>query len=422
MNAKILAQTTDPDPAMRRQAIIALGRSGDPRALEVLARVYRDDPDPALRELARRAGLHIRQAQQNPGYAAAVENAAPPAVAAPEPPERKPISRRDKDRAQSYFSRALDLHVQGDKPKALQALSKALAIDPALADDTPTTTLASQITGLPPAEAVASLLEQDRRCARDKAAPRQRQPLTGRQQVTRVLLVIALIVLIVAAIWFVQSGLLDRYRLAIQVAQWSSNVRQLSQPPNTEYYLVVPDGEPPPDGWPVVVAFHGYGGSGDSMVPLAATFIPQGVMLIAPSFGNYAPNPGNGPLGPMSRILDEVGAQHPVDPRGVILFGFSQGGSFAYRYSVYEDYRVAGVVTAGAPEFDAGLMPARHDLPYVFTWGAQDGLQEFVLPSVYDMDARGYDVDWAVVHDAGHEITAYSLERATQMINSVYGR
>src|SRR5947209_3519053 len=53
-------QLDSPDPAVRRNAIIALGKSADGRALNVLAKVYRTDPDPALRELALKAGQHIK--------------------------------------------------------------------------------------------------------------------------------------------------------------------------------------------------------------------------------------------------------------------------------------------------------------------------------------------------------------------------
>src|SRR4051794_19158378 len=55
-----LAQLTSDDPVQRRQAIVALGKSGDERALRPLANLIKTDPDPVLRELALRAGKHIR--------------------------------------------------------------------------------------------------------------------------------------------------------------------------------------------------------------------------------------------------------------------------------------------------------------------------------------------------------------------------
>gem|GEM_PF-785352 len=65
----LIQQLRDRNPAVRRQAIIALGKSKDIAALRPLADVFRGDADTDLRELARKAGLYIRQ--QNP-------NAMPP--------------------------------------------------------------------------------------------------------------------------------------------------------------------------------------------------------------------------------------------------------------------------------------------------------------------------------------------------------
>lgn len=56
-----------PDPSKRREAIIALGKLADARALPYLAKVYQSDPDAAIRELAAKAGRHIKgqQSQTN---------------------------------------------------------------------------------------------------------------------------------------------------------------------------------------------------------------------------------------------------------------------------------------------------------------------------------------------------------------------
>jgi hypothetical protein len=57
------AQLKDANPEVRRRAVIALGRSKDIAALRPLAEVFRTDPDPEVRELARKAGLYIRRSQ-----------------------------------------------------------------------------------------------------------------------------------------------------------------------------------------------------------------------------------------------------------------------------------------------------------------------------------------------------------------------
>lgn len=85
---QLIQQLQDADPAVRRRAIIALGRSKDGAALSALAGIVRSDPDPALRDLARKAGQYIRR-QQTPTTAAdadAAPSAAPDATSAPTAP------------------------------------------------------------------------------------------------------------------------------------------------------------------------------------------------------------------------------------------------------------------------------------------------------------------------------------------------
>ena len=59
-----IQQLKSPDPEQRRQAIVALANTRDPAALAPLAAIYRGDPEPALREMALKAGRYIRQESQ----------------------------------------------------------------------------------------------------------------------------------------------------------------------------------------------------------------------------------------------------------------------------------------------------------------------------------------------------------------------
>ena len=80
MDPERLDQLQNLDPAVRREAIIALGRSKDLAALPELAKVYKNDPVPELRELARQAGRYIQQ-ENRP----APEPPSPPPDFEPEP-------------------------------------------------------------------------------------------------------------------------------------------------------------------------------------------------------------------------------------------------------------------------------------------------------------------------------------------------
>lgn len=78
-----LAQLQSPDVKLRREAIIELGKHGNMSVLPALANVFRSDPEPSLRELARRAGLAIR---------ARGESASPPVAGPAMPPAPAPSS------------------------------------------------------------------------------------------------------------------------------------------------------------------------------------------------------------------------------------------------------------------------------------------------------------------------------------------
>ena len=63
MSQSLIDQLRSPNPAQRKQAIVALAKTGDHRVLQSLAEVYRTDPVPELRELALKAGRYIQQLQ-----------------------------------------------------------------------------------------------------------------------------------------------------------------------------------------------------------------------------------------------------------------------------------------------------------------------------------------------------------------------
>lgn len=148
-----LSQLDDPDPEVRRKAIIALGRQKDPAALGPLAEVYRSDPDPGLRELAQKAGRYIRASMAEAGVTPEPE---------PRPAGRK-VSAAAAERAKGYFDRALDHQVRGQDAKAVEMLGKALETNPELAKDTILVNMAMELTGQGSGAALATLEDPDSR-------------------------------------------------------------------------------------------------------------------------------------------------------------------------------------------------------------------------------------------------------------------
>jgi predicted esterase len=421
MDREILSQLGNPDPNIRRNAVMKIAASDDPRVLTILERIYKNDPDPEIRELALQTGREVhkksRERQTSPPQPVSTT---PIPLSAPEQddPQKQP-SQQQKATAQWNVDRALSFHLKGKNAEAIKALGKALQIQSDLARNPMVVNLAKEITGLTAHESIQSLQQKEQTQEITKiTSGKEPKEKTHSSMLPRVFLGLAILVLTVLVIWFVRSGLLDRYSTFFQNSFLARNKYTIN---GTEYYLLSPDGEPPADGWPAIVVLHGYGGNGKDLLPIAEIFTSQGVLFISPTFGGYEPYPGIGPIQPMNDILSEVRSRYPVNSQGVVLYGFSQGGTFAYRYSIFEPNQVAGVVTAGAPDLEGGF-PASITMPYIFTWGELDGLQEFVLPIANQIKSQGYNVETAIVANAGHEVTQYSLDRTLQMINSLFSR
>jgi hypothetical protein len=175
-------QLNSSDARLRREAIIALGKSNDPSALSALADSYRSDPDPSLRELALKAGRYLKQQ---------VGGSAQPAAAIPtprsketserirrqveeeeyedeivekmtraEPPRPKRAATRDEiERSKGYIDSALTQNERGDNGKALKLLRQAIDLNPDIIKDNYFISVASGITNLNPEDTIAFLLD-----------------------------------------------------------------------------------------------------------------------------------------------------------------------------------------------------------------------------------------------------------------------
>jgi predicted esterase len=319
-------------------------------------------------------------------------------------------SSHESKEARAEMERALSFHFQGNKADALKALRKALKLDPGLDKEPLASNLAHELTGLPAPEAVASLTDGNSSQAIIQTAQREwrRAPVVRRQRSLFVVLIFLSLVLVGLLVWSIYDGTLQS-----ALGQSSAPVQKFTLD-GYEYYVSVPRGRAPADGWPLVMAFHGYGGNAEQMLGLAAPFHDAGAIMVAPTFGRYEPNPGNGPIATASRILTEVGKQYPLQSRGAILFGFSQGGTFAYRFSVHYSPQVAGVVSMGAPELD-GILPSRN-IPYIFLWGELDELQYYVLPSAQSIQSRGFNVRTGIIPGLGHAINQASIDPVLELL------
>ena len=176
MLSELTRQLYDPDPNIRRAAIIALGKTKSADALRPLAEVVLKDNDPELRELARKAGIYIRrelnvepepQAPRRRRIAAEsepepvpsgerrrgavflepeaddrrapskdVDGELPPGVGArPVRGKKYAVPKETRDRARQYTEAALNDSLGNRRDRAMKNLTEALSLDPNLIND-----------------------------------------------------------------------------------------------------------------------------------------------------------------------------------------------------------------------------------------------------------------------------------------------
>ncbi len=170
-----VSQLDSPDAERRKKAVIALGKSGDRAALPHLARVYKNDANAEIRELALKAGRYLKretEAQESAVVESTSMYAEPAETPAALPPAEE-VSERDVQRAKEYVEQALDWHVRGQDNKAADLLTKALAINPKLRRDGYTSSLAATITGMEADEAMASLATAAAKSGSRKEKPKR---------------------------------------------------------------------------------------------------------------------------------------------------------------------------------------------------------------------------------------------------------
>jgi hypothetical protein len=130
------------DAEERKRAIKELATTKDPAALKYLLNVYKTDDDPAVRELAAKAGRYIKKATHEQDGTGEKPKA-----------KRSEVSSSDKKRAQGLVKQAMDLSMSGNNEKALDVLSRAFKMNPDLINDQYAVGLLSAVTGLQENEA-----------------------------------------------------------------------------------------------------------------------------------------------------------------------------------------------------------------------------------------------------------------------------
>jgi len=213
----------------------------------------------------------------------------------------------------------------------------------------------------------------------------------------------------------------------------------------------VPAGEGP---FPTIVALHGWGASAHDLLGLAPVLhggealvlCPQGpvALQVAPGMLGYGwfpismgrpPDPAAFAKGAaaLRAFLDAAEASYPVDPRKLVLLGFSQGGVMAYDLALREPERFAGLVALSSwlPDALADAVPrqpAHAELPTLVVHGtrdpmipvdrgrsSRDRLLGLGVPTAY----REYQMEHEISPEALRDLVAWLDERVLRRVRIV---
>ena len=211
----------------------------------------------------------------------------------------------------------------------------------------------------------------------------------------------------------------------------STDVRSLAIEIKVDYAVVRPTaGENPP---PLVLIFHGWGQTCRSIIRRFQPLRDSSLLLVAPQ----APHPFYVSTEPkkvgftgltqyeraravdefrvyMRRLLDRLAAEESFDAGRIVVVGYSQGVSMAYRLAISDVLTPAGLVACNGdlPPDGAEKLPGAPRFPVLLIHGEGDPL---VPKSKCDeafqiLTAQGFSVDhW--IHKGGHELPPSAVQQ-----------
>ena len=161
---------------------------------------------------------------------------------------------------------------------------------------------------------------------------------------------------------------------------------------NREYILYVPNSYDGTSAVPLLLNFHGFGGSAsqfmqeEDMRSLAEadTFIlvyPQGSCLDGSSHWNPCPTGGDNKstaddVGFVEAMISEISSQYNLDMERIYAAGYSNGGMMAYGLANYKSDLIAAVASVSGTMLNC-TGPTSHPMPVVHLHGTSDGVVSY---------------------------------------------
>ena len=158
---------------------------------------------------------------------------------------------------------------------------------------------------------------------------------------------------------------------------------------NREYVLYIPNSYDGTSAVPLMLNFHGVGGSASDYMNYADmrsvaesdTFIlvyPQGSCSDGSSHWNPCPVGGDNKstaddIGFVESMINEISSQYNVDMERIYAAGYSNGGMMAYGLAHYKSDLIAAVASVSGVMLDC-TGPTSHPMPVVHLHGTSDGV------------------------------------------------
>ena len=197
-----------------------------------------------------------------------------------------------------------------------------------------------------------------------------------------------------------------------------------------------------PGPHPTIIAFHGWGANALDLLGVAPylaggnflTICPQGPLTVplgpTNGYGWFPLRPGSPPddaavgsaAAEATGFVDDACGRYPVDPRKLVVLGFSQGGIIAMGVALRTPNKFAAAVGISTwfPEGLKQLATAGDltRLPVLIQHGRSDSLIEIgrARDSVERLRSMRVDLRYRE-YDCGHEITAQGLRDISEFLN-----
>ena len=145
------------DPEERKKGIKALARTGDREALRYLATIYKEDPEPDVRDLALKAGQHIKNMGTKDEWTGTGDFRATAEMAIP----KAAVPEGDVKTSKQMMEQALQLGMGSNFEKAEALVRKAFELNPNLQYESYFRSIASDVMGMDADAAMEAILGKD---------------------------------------------------------------------------------------------------------------------------------------------------------------------------------------------------------------------------------------------------------------------